>query len=122
MAKSLRAKTKVRYRGIKRATVWGEADKARTLRLAEKLHGKPAKQILDEQKAADVSKDEDSSKKNLDKKASDNSKDVEMKESSTVEPTKVSTSGWRNSRHDAYKKSKAKKASLVFKKRGSNKF
>jgi hypothetical protein len=112
MAKSLRAKTKVRYRGIKRATVWGDADKARSLRIAEKLHGKSAQQILEEQavKAEEAKKETEKPEK---------SEDVEMKDSSTKEPAKVSTSGWRNSRHDIYKKSKAKKASLVFKKRGS---
>lgn len=106
MAKSLRAKTKVRFRGVKRQTIWGDADKARTLRLAEKLHGKPAEQILQEQAEKALERDAD--------------KDVEMHDNS--EP-KVSTSGWKGSRNDSYKKSKAAKrakASLVFR-RGSMK-
>lgn len=42
MAKSLRAKTRVRARGIRRAAIFEPVSAARTIRLAKKLAGEPS--------------------------------------------------------------------------------
>ncbi|CAN6647003.1 hypothetical protein TRVA0_022S00716 [Trichomonascus vanleenenianus] len=96
MGKSLRAKTKVRNRCIKRDVVYGPNDKARTERLAAKLGSMPAADKME----ADKPEEED-----------------KMEE----DKPKVSTSGWKGSRNDDFKKKhkkhQKKKNTLVFKKK-----
>ncbi|KAK9470876.1 uncharacterized protein V1510DRAFT_421735 [Dipodascopsis tothii] len=94
MGKSLRAKTKVRARGIKRAAVFEPVYKARTARLAEKIGAKAAEEPA-EAAAAD-------------------SMEVEGAEAKSI-----STSGWKGSRNEQWKQKKASK--LAVKKRAGNK-
>lgn len=100
MAKSLRSKRELRNRGIKRERVNGPAEKEREYRLAEKAQSRLIKEKAEQQQK-------------------DNSSSSEQME---VDDKKVSTSGWKGSRNDAYKKKKAKvNSALTFKKRKSKK-
>uniref|UniRef100_A0A060T9P7 ARAD1D16610p n=1 Tax=Blastobotrys adeninivorans TaxID=409370 RepID=A0A060T9P7_BLAAD len=91
MGKSLRAKQKVRFRGIKREKVFGPAEHARAIRLAQKIGSK------------------------VNEKAEDKMETDETEQTEENKP-KVSTSGWKGSRNDGYKKKKTNKA-LLFKKK-----
>ncbi|KAK9365098.1 hypothetical protein V1509DRAFT_634176 [Lipomyces kononenkoae] len=110
MAKSLRAKTKVRHRGIKRATVFEPVVAARTARLSKKLTGAAAPQEADGQvttanasEPADINPQEDGT----------TAMDVD-----TDSTAKISTSGWKGSRNEQWKQKKASKV-LTKKKQGN---
>ncbi|CDO52937.1 similar to Saccharomyces cerevisiae YBL028C Protein of unknown function that may interact with ribosomes [Geotrichum candidum] len=105
MGKSLRSKSKLKFRTIKRATgVFGKADKDRAQRLAAKLGTLAKKQLKENNNDDDVKQDgEDVSMEQVDAAADENS----MEDDSSK--PKVSTSGWKGSRNDAYKKRKASK-------------
>lgn len=101
MGKSLRNKSKLKFRTIKRAQgVFGKVDKERTLRLAQKLgtagtgasaSAEPAEAVP----AEDVMETE---------AVAEEPAAVEAE----GEKKKVSTSGWKGSRNDSYKKRQAK--------------
>ncbi|KAK9235968.1 hypothetical protein V1525DRAFT_408355 [Lipomyces kononenkoae] len=111
MAKSLRAKTKVRNRGIKRATIFEPVVAARTSRLSRKLTGDSTPQNDDDQvpaanasEPADINPQEDGT----------TAMDVDS------DPTsKISTSGWKGSRNEQWKQKKASK--IITKKKQGNK-
>lgn len=79
MAKSLRAKKSVKARAERRKKVFEPYEKERALRLAQKL--------------GSVKETEE----------------MEVDAASEEPKKKISTSGWKGSRNDAYKKKKAKK-------------
>lgn len=94
MAKSLRSKSKLRAKSIKRKGEFTKYIDGRNLRLAQKLADHTQKQ--EEAKADKPEKEEESME--LDSKTTEAS------------DKKVSTSGWRDSRTQIYKKVKAKKS------------
>ncbi|KAK9469001.1 hypothetical protein V1512DRAFT_258389 [Lipomyces arxii] len=108
MAKSLRAKTKVRMRVIKRGKVFEPVALARTARLSKKL-AVAAKLPLPS--AASIAP------------ATNAPLTVELNEEDVMEidtesKSKVSTSGWKGSRNEAWKQKKASKISAM-KKQGN---
>ncbi|KAK9446948.1 uncharacterized protein V1518DRAFT_422534 [Limtongia smithiae] len=109
MAKSLRAKTKVRYRSIKRAAVFEPVYSARTARLAKKLSATSAKSAtVDHAEPPSATTHED---------APEVAMDIDSSSLPTV-PAKISTSGWKGSRNEQWKQKKASK--LMTKKRLGN--
>lgn len=96
MAKSLRAKSHLHAKSVKRHNVFQKVVDARAERLSEKLKQNLVNQKLDELKNKDPASME------TDEKVSGNKGD-------TKEEKKVSTSGWRNARHHDYKKAKKMK-------------
>ncbi|CCD22701.1 uncharacterized protein NDAI_0A05460 [Naumovozyma dairenensis CBS 421] len=107
MAKSLRAKSHLKAKSIKRRSVFQKIVDARESRLAERL-----KKDFVDQKVKELKE------KNGDAEIMDIDADGKItgEDESEISTKKVSTSGWRDARHHAYKKNKiAKKA----KKKGS---
>lgn len=96
MGKSLRAKQKLRFRGIKREKIFGPAEHARAIRLAQKIGSKV-------------------NEKAEDKMETDENEQTEQTEQQNK--PKVSTSGWKGSRNDGYKKKKKNKALTFHKKK-----
>jgi predicted phage gp36 major capsid-like protein len=99
MAKSLRSKTKVRFRAIKRTSVFGQTENERAERLARR-----AQENLEKQNLTLASEEV--------QKPTEEVTDEIME----VDDKKISTSGWKGSRNDSFKKKQAKKrrANLVF--------
>lgn len=109
MAKSLRAKSHLKAKSIKRKGVFQNVVDARTDRLAEKL-----KQDLIDQKMQKLkAKDGDME---LDEGVLQNAEVKEDGEKMDEDKKKVSTSGWRDARHHTYKKNQKIKKT---KKKGS---
>lgn len=113
MAKSLRSKVKVRYRALKREAVFSEPEKKRAERIAER-----ARQNLEKQKL----KEAEEAEQNAENTDAVPAAAPEADETMEVDDKKISTSGWKGSRNDGYKKKQAKKrrANLVFR-TGKNK-
>jgi hypothetical protein len=89
MAKSLRSKSKLRAKSVKRGKEFQRAVDERTARIVERAK-------------ADLLKQKDQEKEN---------KPVIQEDKMDVEPKKVSTSGDRNARHHNWKMSNKKKNS-----------
>ncbi|KAK9372030.1 uncharacterized protein V1513DRAFT_453639 [Lipomyces chichibuensis] len=111
MAKSLRAKSKVRNRGIKRATIFEPVVLARTARLSKKLTGSDVSPQNDAEAStasasepADINRQEDDA--------------APMDVESTAAAT-ISTSGWKGSRNEQWKQKKVSK--IITKKKQGNK-
>ncbi|CUM63177.1 uncharacterized protein PRCAT00000745001 [Priceomyces carsonii] len=88
MAKSLRSKSKLRSKSLKRKGEFSKAVDERTRRLAEKL-----KQTDETQQHPEKSK---------------------VQEMELDQPKKISTSGWRDSRKQSFKRKKSTKKTLRF--------
>ncbi|KAK9320234.1 hypothetical protein V1517DRAFT_329926 [Lipomyces orientalis] len=101
MAKSLRAKTKVRNRGIKRAIIFEPVALARTARLSQKLTGGTDSS----QNAAAASSTSASEPAN----ASTEEDGATAMDVDSAPTPKVSTSGWKGSRNEQWKQKKASK-------------
>lgn len=106
MAKSLRSKSKLQAKSVKRKGEFAKFVDARNQRIAEKLHQETLKQ--------EAKKKEERENKGKDKDATDASDaspaaaaamdvDAEKKEK------KISTSGWRSSNSQRYKQDQLKK-------------
>lgn len=92
MGKSLRSKSQQKNKKAKRASFFGDIDKERTLRIAEKLHG-----------AAELA----ALKARLDSVGEDSMVDAEQAQ----EPTKkISTSGWSKKAKKGSKRTKKTKS------------
>ncbi|CAL9730301.1 hypothetical protein MOUN0_J02278 [Monosporozyma unispora] len=110
MAKSLRAKSHLKAKSVKRQGEFQNAVDARQSRISEKLKQDLINQKLKELKAKNGGEDGDEQTMQIDDLAS-----LEKKE--TDEPAaKISTSGWRDARHLNYKRAKKMKKN---KKKGS---
>ncbi|KAK9486487.1 hypothetical protein V1527DRAFT_463451 [Lipomyces starkeyi] len=111
MAKSLRAKSKVRNRGIKRATIFEPVALARTARLSKKLTGADVSPQNDvEASTAAVSEPADINRQE------DGAAAMDVDSTSTAT---ISTSGWKGSRNEQWKQKKATK--IITKKKQGNK-
>ncbi|KAI3406164.2 hypothetical protein KGF56_001006 [Candida oxycetoniae] len=98
MAKSLRSKSKLQAKSVKRKGEFAKYVDARSKRIAEKLAG--------ETKAQEAKKE-----KKENKEKENESMDVDtnvVADSNSNEKPKVSTSGWRASNSQRYKQSKLK--------------
>lgn len=103
MAKSLRAKSHLKAKSIKRKNEFQKTVDARAERVANKLKEDLIRQKLEELKNKNGGMELDpSSVDALEAKADTDAMDTDAK--------KVSTSGWRDARHHNYKKSKKMKA------------
>ncbi|KAK9455766.1 hypothetical protein V1511DRAFT_498628 [Dipodascopsis uninucleata] len=100
MAKSLRAKTKVRNRGIKRDKIFAPAELARTVRLSKKLTGG--------NNGSEIMIDTDEIKNDSTEVIEGTEMTVDS-ESNTKQS--ISTSGWKGSRNEQWKQKKASKRS-----------
>lgn len=98
MAKSLRAKSHVQAKSIKRRGTFKKVEDARAERLSEKL-----KKDLIDQKLKLLQEKNNSEGMDVDAKAA-----LSVKEEPKSDK-KVSTSGWRNARHHDYKKARKMK-------------
>lgn len=99
MAKSIRSKSKLQAKSVKRKGEFAKYDNERSKRLEQKLVEHTKKQ--EEEKAA---------KKLLEGNDNESTMELDSKSSSTTDPKKhVPTSGWRDSRTQIYKQSKIKK-------------
>ncbi|KAK9389498.1 hypothetical protein V1515DRAFT_593448 [Lipomyces mesembrius] len=111
MAKSLRAKSKVRNRGIKRVAIFEPVVLARTARLSAKLTGTAVSPQNDaEASTASVSEPADINRQE------DSTAAMDVDSTST---TARSTSGWKGSRNEQWKQKKASK--IITKKKQGNK-
>ncbi|KAK9493682.1 hypothetical protein V1508DRAFT_414750 [Lipomyces doorenjongii] len=111
MAKSLRAKSKVRNRGIKRVAIFEPVVLARTARLSEKLTGTAVSPQNDiETSTASVSEPADINRQE------DGAASMDIDSTSTAA---ISTSGWKGSRNEQWKQKKASK--IITKKKQGNK-
>ncbi|KAK9351375.1 hypothetical protein V1505DRAFT_365773 [Lipomyces doorenjongii] len=111
MAKSLRAKSKVRNRGIKRVAIFEPVVLARTARLSEKLTGTAVSPQNDiEASTASVSEPADINRQE------DGAASMDIDSTSTAA---ISTSGWKGSRNEQWKQKKASK--IITKKKQGNK-
>ncbi|RLV91816.1 hypothetical protein JA1_003615 [Spathaspora sp. JA1] len=95
MAKSLRSKSKLRAKSVKRKGEFSKFVDSRNTRIARKLADETVKQ--DEAKAAKEGEEVEESTETT----------MEVDESKT-EKKKVSTSGWRDSRNQIYKQRQIK--------------
>lgn len=86
MAKSLRSKSKLKAKSVKRNKFFSEVDNARTQRVTDRMNKELAKQKSNEEN-------------------NNNDDDQSMK----VDDKKPSTSGWRDSRKQQYKQKKLQK-------------
>ncbi|SCU93098.1 LAME_0F02630g1_1 [Lachancea meyersii CBS 8951] len=98
MAKSLRAKSQLKAKSVKRKNVFQVDADARANRIADKMKEDLIKQRLEElkRKNASLQNDEDA-RKALE---ADNQMDQDQ------QAKNVSTSGWRDARHHTYKRNK----------------
>ncbi|CCC67642.1 hypothetical protein NCAS_0A10840 [Naumovozyma castellii] len=106
MAKSLRAKSHLKAKSVKRHAVFQKIVDAREERIANKL-----KQGLIDQKMAKLKEQNGGDADAVMEIDAEGKTDEEKK---STETKKVSTSGWRDARHHNYKKNKSMK-----KKKGS---
>ncbi|CCK71511.1 uncharacterized protein KNAG_0H00960 [Huiozyma naganishii CBS 8797] len=100
MAKSLRAKSHLKAKSVKRHAVFQKVVDARETRLAEKL-----KQDFINQKVKEL-KEKDGEDVTME---IDNVGAADISEGSTKNGATVSTSGWRDARHLNYRRSKKAK-------------
>ncbi|KAG0669409.1 hypothetical protein KLU848_4669 [Kluyveromyces marxianus] len=101
MAKSLRAKSDLNAKSIKRKAVFQKTVDARAERVAEKLKNDLLKQKMEELKAKNNGME-------IDEETLLKQEEEKRKEMESVQK-KVSTSGWRDARHHNYKKAKLQK-------------
>ncbi|KAK6459230.1 uncharacterized protein RJT20DRAFT_124424 [Scheffersomyces xylosifermentans] len=94
MGKSLRSKSKLRAKSIKRKGEFSKFVDGRNKRIADRLEEETKKQI--EAKKAASEEDQVEGKETMEV------------DNETKEPKKVSTSGWRDSRGQIYKQRKIK--------------
>lgn len=97
MAKSLRSKSKLRAKSIKRKGEFSKYVDGRNQRLAQKM-------------VEHAQKQEEAKANKPEAVAEEESMDLDAKVPKTADEKKVSTSGWRDSRTQIYKKVKAKKS------------
>ncbi|KAH3672291.1 hypothetical protein WICMUC_004386 [Wickerhamomyces mucosus] len=108
MAKSLRSKSKLRFKSIKRGKEFQTAVDERQKRLHEK-----AKEDLINQKLQEIKNQNNTEGDDIAIDNDDQDQDETKTESST-EVKKVSTSGYRTARHHLYKKNNKKKNHTSF--------
>ncbi|SCU92151.1 LAMI_0E09010g1_1 [Lachancea mirantina] len=101
MAKSLRAKSQLKAKSVKRKNEFQKAADARSQRLAEKLRDDLVRQKVEELKKQNNGAEIDETTLEALENGSKPAPDA-MEEDSK----KVSTSGWRDARHHTYKKNK----------------
>lgn len=111
MAKSLRAKSRLQAKSVKRKGEFQNAVNAREQRISEKLKQDLINQKLKEFRAKNSTKEEDGEEPTMEV---DDLASLEKKEQTKSQ--KISTSGWRDARHLNYKRAKKMKKS---KKKGS---
>lgn len=107
MAKSLRSKSKLRAKSVKRGKEFQKAVDERQLRLLER-----AKENLINQKIAEAK-----AKNNTEGDAIQIDEEESKSKAETNEIKKVCTSGYRTARHHLYKKNKKKNHSSFSKKK-----
>lgn len=98
MAKSLRASTRLNAKSVIRKDVFRKVEEARELRIAKRLQDDLVNQKLEDLKRRELESEE----------MAEDSK-AESDDSVKNDKSKVSTSGWRASRHLTYKKNQLKK-------------
>ncbi|KAK7203724.1 hypothetical protein BZA70DRAFT_281920 [Myxozyma melibiosi] len=111
MAKSLRAKSRVRARGIRRATVFDPVTDARTIRLSKKLNGDSSATTTTAASSATTeseTSEEASASMDVDDSSASTASTSTAAAAATDAP-KVSTSGWKGSRNEQWKQKKASK-------------
>ncbi|CCF59530.1 hypothetical protein KAFR_0H01200 [Kazachstania africana CBS 2517] len=95
MAKSLRAKSHLKAKSVKRNAEFQKVVDERGKRISEKLQqdliNQKVKQLKEQDPTKDAMEIEEISNDNIEKEG---------------EPVKVSTSGWRDARHHNYKRNK----------------
>ncbi|CUS23899.1 LAQU0S12e02520g1_1 [Lachancea quebecensis] len=94
MAKSLRAKSQLKAKSVKRKNEFQKAADARSQRLADKMKEDLIRQQIEELKSKNSELKDDEAKMALQDEAMDQ------------DGKKVSTSGWRDARHHNYKRNK----------------
>ncbi|SCU94512.1 LANO_0E07008g1_1 [Lachancea nothofagi CBS 11611] len=95
MAKSLRAKSMLKAKSVKRKNVFQVKADARANRISEKMKEELIKQQVEEIK-----------RKNSDLKTDEAARQALEVERMEQDDKKVSTSGWRDARHHNYKRNK----------------
>ena len=103
MAKSLRSKSKLQAKSVKRKGEFAKFVDARNQRIAEKLHQETLKQ--------EAKKKEERENEGKDKDASDatDAAAAAMDVDAEKKEKKISTSGWRSSNSQRYKQDQLKK-------------
>ncbi|KAK9475904.1 hypothetical protein V1514DRAFT_338591 [Lipomyces japonicus] len=108
MAKSLRAKTKVRARGVRRKTIYAPVELARTTRLSQKL-SETVNGSGDSATEAGLNTTEGVVASTAAVAEPEIAMEVDSAPAEQDKSAKISTSGWKGSRNEQWKQKKASK-------------